>query len=189
MKTLKLNAILIIPIIVLLASGCKKQHEVEVIPPQNVMTEFLGGYFDPITSHVTGAQDYSVGYQFVPKKDGSITQVGVNFPKVGNYKVSLWDVESASLITEVTLQQPNGNWASKDITEIPLVAQKTYAICFWLPANSEYHMAADVTMPVIVDDITITSSVASYGDTFPVDIIHDDKFFGFLDFTFQAKDQ
>ncbi len=187
MKTMNLNAILILSLVVFIFASCKKDQEPMVLAPQNVTVEYLDSLASPINTLSTG-QNYSVGYQFRPKINGKITELSVNLPNAGDYKISIWDVDTQTLLTQTTINQAYGNWANKDIPDLTLEAQKTYAISFLLPAT-DYYYVDNLTLPVDMANITIINSIAAIGDGYPVDQTFTDHLFGFVDLTFQADPQ
>ena len=188
MKTIKINTTIIVSLAILFTVSCKKDDEPVMVAPQQVMSTFLDGHNDPISTATVGA-NYSVGFQFTPKVNGKLTQLAINLPDAGDYKISIWDIATETLLTQTTVNQSYGNWANKNIPELSLEGQKSYAICFLLPNGVDYYLADNITLPMEMTNITVNASVAQAGDGYPVNWTYGDKVFGFVDFTFQADPQ
>lgn len=187
MKTLKVNAALALSLVIFIIASCKKYEEPRVFDPQNVTGNFLDSLANPLQTSSTVA-DFSVGFQFIPQVNGKITRLSIDLPSAGDYKVSIWDVDNKTLITQKTLSKAAGHRGWKDIPELSVEAQKTYAISFLMPPT-EYYYVDNLKLPVELENITILNSVTAHGDGYPVDQVINDHLFGFVDFTFQADPQ
>ena len=188
MKTINIKTTIILSLAILMTVSCKKDDEPAIAPPQNVTSTFIDNNLNAVIT-ANSPQVISIGYQFTPAVNGKITELSINLPDAGSYKISIWDVDTKTLLSQTSISQVYGNWAVKDIPDLTLEGQKTYVICFLLPANTESYIAENITMPINVTDITIQSSVASFGDIYPEAVVVMDKLYGFVDFTFQADPQ
>ena len=185
MKTLKSTTTLYFLLVVLSAAVLNPNPGALVPQAQEIISPILDKQADSITTHVIGG-DYSVGYLFKPEVTGRITELRVRLPKNGSYKVSIWDIDSQTLITQTSVQQASGKWSSKEIPALEVTAQKTYAICLLLPIGTEYYNASNLNLPTNINNVRVLNSVAAFGDTYPIDLTMPSALFGLVDFAFET---
>jgi len=155
---------------------------------QEVINSLIQQQFFRFSTHVIG-NDYSVGVLFRPERPGVLSKLHALVPQEGNYKISLWDVESQELLVQATVDQTIDEWSVVEIPDQWLKANHTYAISIFLPIGTHYYNVSELELPATVEDIHIISSVAAYSDTYPVDLKMPDALFGLLDFTFAATSE
>ena len=186
MKTLKSTTSLYFLAVVLSAAVLNPNPKSFVLPAQEIVSSIIDKHLGNVTTDVIGG-DYSVGYLFSPETEGKITKLKVKLPQNGHYKVSIWDIESQTVITQTTVSQNPGQEAAvKEIPDLHLKANATYAVCILLPVGTKYYHAANLNLPISSNKIRIMNSVAAFGDTYPVDLTMSDALFGLVDFAFVA---
>ena len=185
MKTLESKIPWLFIPVLLITAIINPDLELESIP-QDITAAVLDKYADTVVTEVMN-NDYSVGYLFTSDVSGKVTKLGIKLPEPGIYKVSIWDVESRSIILQTTIHQAYGKWSMKEIPPIYLVSDRTYAVCSLLPIGAKYFSAQNLNLPKDVNGVRILRSVAAFGDNYPVDQEIPDAIFGFVDFTFEAS--
>ena len=124
---------------------------------------------------------YSVGYEFTPKFDGSITELGCSVPVAGKYVVELYDSESQELLAkdsvEFTAEEVAANafaWKYETIaTPVAVTTGKNYRVAYSVTAESDAFYRIDpqdgFQLPILSEDASIEIIQGVYGDpkTFP----------------------
>ncbi len=153
---------------------------------REIISSILDTHADTVQTDIMG-NDYSVGYIFSPKVSGKITRLGIKLPDSGIFKISIWDVETKTLIAQTTVHQGRKQWNYKDIPDVSVVKQKNYVVCLMLPLGTQYFTAPNLKLPLNAHGVKVVQSVASFGDAYPADQIMPDALFGFIDFTFEPS--
>ncbi len=85
-------------------------------------------------SSLVEASDYEYGLEFEPVQDGKITALGVGLKCFQSYKITLWDVDTKSVITSAIVNTTfatscsSGNVLMTNITPVNVVAGKKYMV-------------------------------------------------------------
>ena len=157
-------------------------------PAVEVVNSLISQQFFAVSTHVIG-NDYSVGVLFKPEASGEISKVRTLIPQEGSFTVSLWDVDNQQLLAQTTVQQTNDEWSEMEIPAQWVHANRTYAISVLLPIGTRYYNVSELELPATVGDVEIISSVAAYGDTYPIDLRMPNALFGLIDFSFATSQE
>lgn len=148
--------------------------------PTNVYTTYLFGQADigyvpaPVqpawqaiedgTLVTNIAWDYTMGYNFTPKKDGQITKLSGYFN--GAKTVSLWNKTTGALLAQQTITSSNA-WSSVDIAPVTVRAGTTYTVAAYMANSGASYRYGITTLPRTHKDITIEGSTWITGDGRP----------------------
>jgi hypothetical protein len=130
-----------------------------------------------------------IGYQFKTTKNGVIKAFTAKTPaNQTSLRITLWNVETETILATETVSLIDGIDLRKDITPIPITKGVEYAISFNTEDYYRYFKenSANITFPIQVGDISITKAGFSGGsqqrllNTFPTD-----HFSGNVSFIFQ----
>lgn len=159
-----------------------------VQPAKEIVNTIFSQQFFSISTHVIG-NDYSVGIMFKPEVAGEVTKLRTLIPQEGTFTVSLWDVDNQTLLVKTNIHQDAEEWSEVAIPSQLLEANRTYALTVLLPIGTRYYNISELDLPATVCGVQVLTSVAAYGDSYPVDLRMPDALFGLIDFTFAATVQ
>lgn len=184
MRTLKTQTPLVLLSFVLAATILYPNDSSKLLIERQIIPSILATQADTVVTDIMG-NDYSAGYIFSPRVDGRITQLGISLPDSGIFQVSIWDVDSKTLITRTIIHQNNDQWVYKDIHPVTVEKDKKYIACMMLPLGTRYYSAPNLKLPLEANNIQVMNGVAAFGDAYPADQIITDALFGFIDVTFE----
>jgi hypothetical protein len=195
------KVLLVLSIIAIGASSCKKDKTPDPVPVVYGEENFLDGYlnktgFEQGTSSFLGSSYYNIGFDFVPLVKGKINSIKVKLPSVNSaLKVTIWDKATAAVIkTEIVNVATANTSLTIDIADIDLVKDKEYAISM-SAINYYLHKrtnGSSATYPVIVSNIKILGHKESPSSptsivTYPT-ITTNDQYTGDVSFNFQRTE-
>lgn len=156
----------------------------------------------PITAHftdsnytitATGSGNYEYGLKFSVAKSGKILRLGIRFPQVGSYRVTIWDFDSKTVLAQATIAQPgilNAVW--QNITPLSIQAGKKYFVSVF--SSTQWFRAVPkaggaLPYPITVGNVSIEAfqwiSASLDPTRFPTNV--DNTYYaGIADFEFQA---
>lgn len=129
----------------LLIYNCKKT---ESNPAQNFLESFLADSLYKKPTLFVGALYYEFGLNFQANKPGKITKVGVRCPKVGSFKVTLWDTDTKAIIFSKTIEQETAatkKWVT--IEPLAIAANKKYTYTILSDSWFDYRVKSPITFP------------------------------------------
>ncbi len=170
----------------LLIYNCKKTDN---NPSQNFLESFLADSLYLKPTILDGNTIYEFGLNFQANKPGKITKVSVRCPKVGSYKVTLWDTDTKTIIFSKTIEQETINtkkWVN--IEPLGIVANKKYSYTIISNNWYNYKVKSPIAFPYTKTNIVylgyIWGTTTAGVNKFPAS--GDNSYYaGEADFTFQ----
>lgn len=130
--------------------------------PASVQTPWLTNENGTLVTDI--AWDYTMGYNFTPRKDGQITRLSGYFN--GAKTVSLWNKATGELLAQQNVTSSN-NWSSVDIDPVLLNAGVTYTVAVYLGGSGGSYRSGIAAFPQTYGDITIEGSAWLFGNGRP----------------------
>jgi hypothetical protein len=147
----------------------------EEIISHNPLNEYLAGVELTIDTK-DYATLYSLGYEFNPKFDGAITELGCAVPVAGKYIIELYDSESQELLAkdsvEFSAEEVAADafaWKYAELTSaVNVAANKNYRVVYSTneEANAFYRIDPQdgFVLPILNEDSSIEITQGVYGD-------------------------
>lgn len=137
-------------------------------------SQAVGGTERPLQSYVTNNHtlsmiknlnwNYTMGYNFIPKNDVTLTQVGGLFS--GNKLVRVWD-QAGGVVAEAYVNG-NNNWSYAAVTPVTLKANTQYTVAVTLNGlGASYAAGSSSLYPISTNSIEIRSTAYAYGNQRP----------------------
>lgn len=152
--------------------SCSKENTSEPTPLtpsiQNPIQGFLSSTgLDQETLQTSGACN-EYGFSFIPLVSGKITSVSVKFPVPHSTRVTLWNKQTGLILHTEYINVTAGNTVfTRNITPVTLADNIEYLLSF---NSGDYYIhrrignnLPNITYPVTVDDIRITSHAYALG--------------------------
>jgi len=108
--------------------------------------------------------EVTYGYQFVPIRDGWITQLGGYFS--GTYSVSLWKRDGSQLLAQAMVTS-NNNWTFEEIDPVYVECGVRYVVGVFIPADKTTKRSGTERFPQTYEDIWIESHLYQLGSSMP----------------------
>ena len=132
------------------------------------------------------AWDYTMGYHFTPRRNGTISWLGGYFD--GTKNVYLWNKDTGKLLAEATVSAANGWGYVNIIVPVRVWAGTTYTVAAYLAGSGASYRTGIDTLPQIYDDIIIKGSTWITGNTRPT-LSHRRAMYGQVDVGFEPGAQ
>ena len=182
-----------------LSISCSKENNeaapvpTVIAPEQNPLPGFLEiTGFNQKTVNYINQPNFEFGISFIPLVDGKMTAIVVKIPdtQIG-LRVTIWDKSSGEVLKTEIIDITTANVIfTKSITALNLLKDKEYIISF--NSNDYCYRSktndSQVTYPVIVGDLKITSVVSSGAITFSQTLPKEPRLIGYpgdISFKFQ----
>ncbi len=134
--------------------------------------------------YTNSALNNTMGYHFVPNKDGVITKLGAFFN--GSKKVSLWNKSTGALLAQTTVASSNA-WSYVDITPVEVKKGQTYTVAAYLESSgASYRTNTTDMFPKRYGNIEIKSSTSVSGNARPTGVSNVTVMWGQVDINFVA---
>ncbi|MCB9034495.1 MAG: DUF4082 domain-containing protein [Chitinophagales bacterium] len=129
MKKIKLTGLSVFVAITLLTSCKKEEITIKTITETPIST-ITNEKQMVDTFYATNFTNFEMGFEFYASIDGKITKLGCKMPETGNYIVSLWDVETKSVLAQTQVAVSNTNiFTYKElISSVEIMARKRYIV-------------------------------------------------------------
>jgi hypothetical protein len=147
----------------------------EEIISHNPLNEYLAGVELTVDTKDYGTL-YSLGYEFNPKFDGTITELGCAVPVAGKYIIELYDSESQELLAKDSVEFSAEDvaadafaWKYAELTSaVNVTANKNYRVVYSTneEANAFYRIDPQdgFVLPILNEDSSIEITQGVYGD-------------------------
>jgi hypothetical protein len=154
----------------------------EEIVSHNPLKEYLAGVDLDIDAKDFGTL-YSLGYEFNPKFDGAITDLGCAVPVAGKYIIELYDSESQELLAkdsvEFSAEEVAASpfaWKYKQlVAPVGVIKGKNYRVAYSTTEESDAFYRIDpqdgFQLPILAEDSSIEIIQGVYGSvkSFPAE--------------------
>jgi hypothetical protein len=172
----------------------------EEIVSHNPLNEYLTNVELNIDAKDFGTL-YSLGYEFNPKFDGSITELGCAVPVAGKYIIELYDSESQELLAkdsvEFTAEEIAADafaWKYAELTTaVSVTAGKSYRVVYSTNEESNVFYRVDpqdgFVLPILNEDSSIEITQGVYGDpeSFPDEYWNEVVYLADVKFDYKKK--
>ncbi|OEK08491.1 hypothetical protein A8C32_03300 [Flavivirga aquatica] len=161
---------------ILFISCSKNDDEISIIEeeelaPQYPMKSVIeSGHMQVNYQKVDGASTFEIGYKFKSFKNGKITALGIRVPNNDVYRVTLWNVETETILTTANITSSSGLLSFKDIEPININSGITYFVSVNTNDYYQFTNSGNDLFPVESEDIIILAYGSNFGtsQTLPV---------------------
>lgn len=178
----------------LLAGSCKNKEKTN--PAERNITSYIYEN-DQLTVAFRSIGPWELGLRFSLDKPGKITELGSRMPDPGEYRVSIWDVETKSLLRQKKVEQTAPDQLEMAaIVPLEVTPEKFYVISISSAGNAgeakRYHYARSNGasanfLPATQGSVTLVSSLymSTSESKYPEGVIDiRNEVYGFPEFTF-----
>ncbi|MDO5980519.1 DUF4082 domain-containing protein [Flavivirga spongiicola] len=183
--------ILGLTIIALSLFNCSKNDdeieivEVEAIPQYPMKSLIESGHMQVNYQKVDGPSIFEIGYKFKSFKDGKITALGIRVPNNDIYRVTLWNVETETILATTMVTSSSGLLSFEAIEPITISSGTAYFVSVNTNDYYQFTNAGNDLFPVEMGDILISGYGSNYGtsQTLP-DTFSETSYLGMVDIKF-----
>ncbi|MDD7885795.1 DUF4082 domain-containing protein [Flavivirga sp. 57AJ16] len=151
---------------ILFNSCSKNDDDMEIIEaaPQYPMKSLIeSGHMQVNYQKVDGPNTFEIGYKFKSFKDGKITALGIRVPNNDIYRVTLWNVETETVLATAMVTSSSGLLSFEDIEPITVDSGTAYFVS--VNTNDYYQFTNGVSdlFPVEMGDLLISGYGSNFG--------------------------
>lgn len=162
MKKVVLYSLLICTIIFSNCGSDDDKNTIELPPQYPMKTLIENGVLD-LNSSDNSPNTFEMGYKFKSFKNGKITGLSVRLPGSESYRVSLWNVETETLLITKEIQATNGLISLESISPISITSGVDYFVAVNTNDFYRFGKGGATIFPAETEDILVTGYGSSLG--------------------------
>ncbi len=178
----------------ILFNSCSKDDEIEVIEveeatPQYPMKSLIeSGHMQVNYQKVNSPSTFEMGYKFKTFKNGKITALGLRIPNNETYRVTLWNVETETVLATAMVNSSSGLISFEDIEPITIASGTTYFVSVNTNDYYQFTNAGNDLFPTEMGDVLISGYGSNFGtsQTLPT-TFSETSYLGMVDIKFVAN--
>ncbi len=178
----------------ILFNSCSKDDEIDVIEveeatPQYPMKSLIeSGHMQVNYQKVNSPSTFEMGYKFKTFKNGKITALGLRIPNNETYRVTLWNVETETILATAMVNSSSGLISFEDIEPITIASGTAYFVSVNTNDYYQFTNAGNDLFPTEMGDVLISGYGSNFGtsQTLPT-TFSETSYLGMVDIKFVAN--
>ncbi|GAA3607471.1 DUF4082 domain-containing protein [Flavivirga amylovorans] len=157
-------------IIGLFFNSCSKDDgdievvEVEETTPQYPMKSLIeSGHMQVNYQKINSPSTFEMGYKFKTFKSGKITALGIRVPNNETYRVTLWNVETETILATAMVTSSSGLLSFEDIEPIVIDSGTPYFVSVNTNDYYQFTNAGNDLFPIEMGDVLISGYGSNFG--------------------------
>lgn len=176
-------------VILITFNSCSKSDDdatiIEAIPQYPMKSLIESGHMQVTYEKVNEPVTFELGYKFKSFENGKIIALGIRVPSNGEYRVTLWDLETESILSTKNITSSSGLLSFEDIAPIDIDSGTDYYVSINTNDYYQFSSPEEGLFPVETGDILITGSSSSSGTDQTLPVVFSEQFYlGIVDIKF-----